>query len=300
MSSLAVAVLALASTTLVSAQNTTTGTLNTPAFNGPTYPSNFTKPCGADLLVDDFATPRQWTAPGGEVKYLNALNGDWGVYGVNRTINNAAKTLTLVPGRGATVYPADPKVAPGSEPTFNWFYTQFSNQQAAGAFDKACADLSPFSSFEFDAVAPAGFNFNITFTMRQVGNCSTRIFDSIYQPFTKYYTTPGQKATIKLPFSDFAKDWAGNNVNWAWDKDMTWVNLVAAKPTDSLVISNVWLRGAQCSSSGTPTGPTAGSSSTAGGAGATATKPAGNGAGATSAQMGVVGVAAAFAAAALL
>ncbi|KAJ3046354.1 hypothetical protein HK097_000942 [Rhizophlyctis rosea] len=295
--------LALASSAL--AQNSTA---NTPKSNDAVLPSDFTQPCGADLLIDDFAQQRTFAAPNGETKRLNALGGDWGQYGGNYTISTTARTLSIVPARGAQVYPADPKVAPGSEPTFNWFYTQFSDQRAPGAFDKACANLTPFTAFEFDALAPRGFDFNITFTMRAVGDCKTRIYDSVYHPFSKYYTTPGTKQTIRLPFSDFVKNWAGEDVNWAWNKDMTWVNLVNASPRDALVISNVWLKGATCgAANGTTTTPTSGApggaSRSGGAADPTATTPVTQGSGAgVAAGVGkaVVGVAAVVAAAAML
>ncbi|KAJ3263703.1 hypothetical protein HK104_006600 [Borealophlyctis nickersoniae] len=232
------AVLALAASTAAQTQNSV-------ASNEPGKPVQFALPCGGDLLLDDFSQERIWTAPSGEVKRQNALGGDWGMAGGNFTIDPTARTMTITPEKVATPWlPAD--FNPGTVPTFNYFYTQFTDQRQI--FDKACANLTAFEALELEVTAPAGFDFNITYTQRATGNCDERIFDSQYRTFTSYYKTPGVKATIRLPFSDFSKDLSGANFNYAWNKDITLINLVNAQPTDSLVVSRATLKGRSCSS----------------------------------------------------
>ncbi|KAJ3288340.1 hypothetical protein HK104_008229 [Borealophlyctis nickersoniae] len=234
------AVLALAASTAAQTQNSV-------ASNEAGKPVQFTLPCGADLLLDDFSQERIWTAPppSNEVKRQNALGGDWGMAGGNFTINPTAKTMTITPAKVPTPWPAE-AFNPGTVPTFNYFYTQFTDQRQI--FNKACANLTAFEALELEVTAPAGFDFNITYTQRARGDCDTRIFDSVYRAFTSYYKTPGVKATIRLPFSDFSKDLSGADFNYAWNKDITLINLVNARPTDSLVVSRATLKGRSCSS----------------------------------------------------
>ncbi|KAJ3046727.1 hypothetical protein HK097_000599 [Rhizophlyctis rosea] len=275
---------------------------NTISSNEPGRPVQFAQPCGADLLLDDFSSERVWTAPSGEVKRANAIGGDWGIWGGNFTIDTSAKTLTIVPRVQPTPYLAE-GFNPDTVPTFNFFYTQFTNQHEI--FDKACANLTAFNALEFEAVAPAGFDFNITFTQRLQNDCEVRTYDSQYQLFSKYYTTPGQKQTIRLPLSDFSKDLSGANFNYQWNKDITLVNLAGANPGDAITISNVVLKGAPCS--GTATTSTSTSSATVSGApsatsagGASATQGAGSGGESLSVGMAAMAGAVALAAGALI
>jgi len=256
------AVVALSVATFAAAQQ-----LNSANPGVMDQPSTFKLACGADLLVDDFSVQRDWTAPGtGEQKRLNALEGDWGIYGGNFTIDPAAKTLTVTPARGATEYPPS-DFNPNTVPTYQWFYTQFSNQKEQ--LDKACVDISPFQAVQLDVLAPAGFDFNITYTQRKKGDCKTRTFDSKYKLFSEYYKTPGVKQTITLAFADFSTDLSGAPFDYSWDKDLTLINLNGANPGDSLVISNVWLKGKPCagatasSGAAAPTGAATKAASTA-------------------------------------
>ncbi|KAJ3043217.1 hypothetical protein HDV00_005537 [Rhizophlyctis rosea] len=288
--------LALAS--FASAQNTT----NSIASNQPGLPVQFAQSCGGDLLLDDFSQDRVWTAPTGEVKHANAIGGDWGIWGGNFSIDTSAKTLTITPAKQPTALQPNSTYNPNTVPTFNFFYTQFTNQHEI--FDKACANLTVFTALEFDAVAPAGFDFNITFTQRLQGNCDVRTFDSRYQLFSKYYTTPGQKKTLHLPLSDFNVDLSGASFNYNWNKDITWVNLAGAKAGDSVSISNVILKGVPCSgttsTSGSSTATSKDSSASSTSAGATATQPAGSGADSVSVGMAAMAGAVALAAGALI
>ncbi|KAJ3040586.1 hypothetical protein HDV00_010766 [Rhizophlyctis rosea] len=171
---------------------------------------------------------------------LNALGGDWNVYGGSYKIDTSSKTLALTPptGNGAIS---------------NWFFTDFSNWQLSGSGGNMCADLTPFEALEFEALAPAGFQFSIFFTARQDGNCSADGQLSSSHPFTKYYTVPGFKQIVRIPFQDFSISTNGTYFNFGWIKTLFFQNIYGAHENDSLVISNVWLRGRQSCSTSFPT-----------------------------------------------
>lgn len=220
--------------------------------------------CGQDVLVDDFSVVRTFNAPNNEVKRLNALNGDWGQLGGSFAIDTDAKTLTItaesVP-EDQIMYP-NPLVNPGTQPTFNYFYTQFNDQKEN--FDLACFDARNYNGLRLTIKADAGSDFNITLTQRKVDDCSVRTFDSEYKKLTDYYTTPGQEQEIFIPFSDFTTDLGGNAFNLQWLKDVTIVNM---QPDDAqFVLKNVYLTTPDCdtsSSSSSSSSPSSPSTSTA-------------------------------------
>ncbi|RKO85510.1 hypothetical protein BDK51DRAFT_47933 [Blyttiomyces helicus] len=231
-----------------------------PLGSSPTVAPRVWRPVSAFLTLLPplpASQTRSWTAPAPtfEHKRSNALWGDWGIDGGNFTIDPTTETLTITPAPIADPFPPNATYNPNTVPTFNYFYTQFTNQRLT--FDKACANLTPFDAVIMNVSAPTGFDFNITLTQRLKGDCNTRTFGENLAAAVEAEGPALSRSRLKLtaltyqvitiPFSDMATDLSGHPFNLAWNKDMTWVNLKGANANDSLILGNgVTLRGRSC------------------------------------------------------
>jgi hypothetical protein len=167
-----------------------------------------------DLLVDDFAIADVHNYQGA-TRNFNLLGGDYGAVGLTAEYSTTLKHVTLT----STV-----------EKNF-WF----------AKFDLgACFDLSPFNAIQFDMVAPVDTNAIFTLTQKSV-NCVDRLVDSQYMRLSNYVTPNGQKQTVTMPLTDFAKNLDGNAFDFKHLKDWTLNSLLPVGV--SITISNLMLVG---------------------------------------------------------
>jgi hypothetical protein len=151
---------------------------------------------------------------------------------------------------------------PGKPNSHNYVYVKFDLN--------ACFDLSPFTAFEFDLVAPPDAEMIFVMTQKSA-NCSVREIDSVYHSLDEYIKPDGTKQTVRMPVSDFSKNLLGQDFDLRHLKDFTIIDI---KPsTFNFQISNFYLRG-NCQST---TSVTSGSSTvTSSTSRATTTAPASN------------------------
>jgi hypothetical protein len=111
--------------------------------------------------------------------------------------------------------------------------------------------LTNFYAFQFDLIGPVGSTGSFTLTQMSA-DCSGRVAngDSTYLPLAKYYTTPGQKQTVTLPFKDFTALASGNGTfDFVHLKDWTFVNPLPLG--EAFVFSNMMLIGGAPGCNGT-------------------------------------------------
>jgi len=158
--------------------------------------------CQQDVLVDDFRLSRRLFIDGA-IRQANLLDADYGT-------DNPATTMTVdTVARTMTVYA-------GTNESF--FFAKYNAL--------ACFDLRPFTAFQFELEAPVGSSAAFTLTQSNP-SCTGRIDDgdSVYLPLSQYYTTPGQRQVVTMPFRDFARNVNGGNFDFVHLKDWTMVSM---------------------------------------------------------------------------
>ncbi|KAJ3186138.1 hypothetical protein HK101_009717 [Irineochytrium annulatum] len=235
--------------------------------------------CQPDVLVDDFG-PRNSSlfrtqGPGegceqfnsipgtfnGCNKTLNYLLGDYGDQGVNETMT-LGKLSLLTFNVSEAINNLESASHPLTAISFNYWFTKFN---WINDFD-----LTPFTGFSIDLIAPVGSDFNITLTQwipadpQHINGSGTRGIDSEYRLMSSYITPNGSPQTLKVPFADLATNLLGDPYDFKNLKDLTLVNLGPVGAT--FVFTKIMLLG-NCTTSSltTTTSAKAGATGTASG-----------------------------------
>ncbi|KAJ3293908.1 hypothetical protein HDU79_011750 [Rhizoclosmatium sp. JEL0117] len=187
--------------------------------------------CQPDVLVDDFRarTPDMYrqqplvvngVATGCETntgfngcnKTLNLLGGDFGDSYVAEVLSIGKLELTAGSDESSNWETAS---HPGTVATQNYWFTKFN---WINDFD-----LTPYTGFAVDFIAPEGSDFNITLT-QWLPATNTRGIDSQYRLLSSYVKPNGNPQTLLMKFADFAKNLNGDAFDMKHLKDVTFVN----------------------------------------------------------------------------
>jgi hypothetical protein len=178
--------------------------------------------CKPDLLVDDFRRANESlliieSPP--PLRYFNLIGGDYGSKFANFTYNpDPIRNMDIIAEQGEPDT-SESDTHPGAPTAFNYWYVKFDLN--------ACFDLTGYESMEFDLESPAGSDFMIAMTQRS-SDCSRRLIDSLYTNLTNYITPNGSRQTVRVPFSNFSRNWVGGEFNFRYLKDVTFINLIPA------------------------------------------------------------------------
>ncbi|TPX67796.1 hypothetical protein CcCBS67573_g07402 [Chytriomyces confervae] len=159
--------------------------------------------CQPDVLVDDFRprTPSMYRQ-----QPLQILQG--GV--LTPTYCDQAQDLNAINAR------LEDAARPNSSDTINYWFTKFNWENDF--------DLTVYSGFEMEMIAPAGSDFNITLT-QWLPASNSRGIDSKYRLLSSYITPNGKPQTLRIMWTDFSTNLLGQPFDLVHLKDLTLVNL---------------------------------------------------------------------------
>ncbi|KAJ3233454.1 hypothetical protein HDU81_002254 [Chytriomyces hyalinus] len=148
-------------------------------------------------------------------KTLNLLGGDYGDSGAAEIMTEGRLTLTAQDLNAINAHLED-AARPNSSETINYWFTKFNWENDF--------DLTVYSGFEMEMIAPVGSDFNITLT-QWIPSTNTRGIDSKYRLLSSYITPNGKPQTLRIMWTDFSTNLLGQPFDLVNLKDLTLVNL---------------------------------------------------------------------------
>jgi hypothetical protein len=179
----------------------------------------FAQECKPDVVVDDYKIRNEsllTTEQPPPLRFFNLLGGDYGAKDATIAVNPSPNSNMIIKAGWGPADTSESSTHPGGPVAHNYWYVKFDLN--------ACFDLRGYSGFEMDLLSPLGSDFYITLT-QHASDCKTRLIDSVYRNLTDYVKPNGTLQTVFIPFQDFKKNLVGNDFDFQFLKDVTFVNL---------------------------------------------------------------------------